>query len=105
MELTAEVNASLEAYVSAYFIRAGVYGDGTLVRVGLPVTLSYQANRSPGKKWCLDLSTRLTALEFNATIFYEWGDLWFGWGTRHTLYEFGRWAAINRNLRLLTSCG
>jgi len=105
MELTAEVKASLEAYVSAYFIRAGVYGDGTLVRVGLPVTLSYQATRSSGEKWCLDLSTRFTALEFSAGIFYQWRGWWFRWGTRHTLYEFGRWAAIHRNWRLLASCG
>ena len=105
MELTAEVNASLEAYVSAYFIRAGAYGYGTLVRVGLPVTLSYQATRSPREKWCLVLSTRLTALEFSAAIYYQWRGLWVGWGTRHTLYEFGRWAAIHRNWRLLASCG
>ena len=105
MEPTAEVTVSIEAYISAYIIRAGAYGDGTLARVGLPVTLSYQATRSSREKWCLDLSVRLTALELSAGIFYQWRGWWFGWGTRHTLYEFGRWAAINKNWHELASCG
>ena len=105
MEPTAEVTLSITADVSAYIIRAGVYGDGTLARVGLPVTLSYQATRSSGEKWCLDLSVRLTALELRAGIFYQRRGWWFRWGTRHTLYEFGRWAAINRNWQELAICG
>ena len=105
MEPTTEVRLSIHAYVSAYFIRVGVYGDGTLVRVGLPVTLSYQATRSSREKWCLDMSARLTALELRAGIFYQWRTWWFRWGRRRTLYEFGRWAAINRNWGLLAICG
>ena len=105
MEPTTEVTVSINAYLSAYVIRAGVYGDGTLVRVGLPVTLSYQATRSSGEKWCLDLSVRLTALELRAGIFYQWRTWWFGWGRRRTLYEFGRWSAINRSWEVLAECG
>ena len=105
MEPTTEVKVSINAYVSAHFIRVGVYGDGTLARVGLPVTLSYQATRSSGKKWCMDRSVRLTALELSAGIFYQWRSWWFGWGRRHTLYEFGRLSAINRNWKLLSKCG
>lgn len=105
IEPFAEVTASIEAYVSAYLIRGGAYGDGTLVRVGLPVTLSYQAARSPGKKWCVNLSARLTALELSAGIFYQWWDWWgWDWGTRHILYEFGRWSAINRNWKVIERC-
>ena len=59
---------SIEGFVSAYIIRGGVYGDGTLVRVGLPVTLSYQENRSPGSQWCTSLSVHLTALELSALL-------------------------------------
>lgn len=104
MEPTPEVTVRMKAYVSAYIIRAGVYGDGTLARVGLPLTLSYQATRSSGEKWCLDLSVRLTALELRAGIFYQWSHL-FSWGPWHTLYEFGRWAAINKNWKELAICG
>lgn len=104
IEPTAEVTVSIDAHVSAYIIRAGVYGDGTLARVGLPVALSYQATRSSGEKWCLDLSVRLTALELRAGIFYQRRGRWFRWGTRHTLYEFGRWAVINKNWQQLAIC-
>ena len=104
MEPTPEVTVRIKAYVSAYIIRAGVYGDGTLARVGLPLTLSYQATRSSGEKWCLDLSVRLTALELRAGIFYQWSHL-LSWGPWHTLYEFGRWAAINKNWHELAICG
>ena len=106
IEPFAEVTASIEAYVSAYIIRAGAYGDGTLVRVGLPVTLSYQEARYPGKRWCVDLSARLNALELSAGIFYQWWDWWWwDWGTRHTLYEFGKWSALDKNWKVLGRCG
>lgn len=100
------MTASIEAYVSAYIIRAGVYGDGTLVRVGFPVTLSYQEGRTPGKKWCVALSARLTALEVTAGIFYEWWNWWWwDWGERNILYEFGTWAAIRSDWQVLSRCG
>ena len=95
---------SIEGFVSAYIIRGGVYGDGTLVRVGLPVTLSYQENRSPGSQWCTSLSVNLTALELSAGAFYQKRH-WWHWGTRHTLYEFGKWDAIQRNWKELERCG
>ena len=104
MEPTTEVTVSINAYLSAFIIRVGAYGDGTLVRVGLPVTLSYEATRSPKKEWCLELSVRLTALELRAGIFYQWRN-WFEWGRRHTLHEFERRSAINRNWKELTKCG
>ena len=95
---------SIEGFVSAYIIRGGVYGDGTLVRVGLPVTLSYQENRSLGSQWCTSLSVRLTVLELSAGLFYQWGH-WWHWGTRYTLNEFGKWDAIQRNWTELERCG
>ena len=94
---------SINAYVSAHLIRAGVYGDGTLARVGLPVTLSYEATRSSGQKLCLERSVRLTALELGAGIFYQLKN-GAKWGPRHTLYQFGRWAAIYRNWQLQSIC-
>ncbi|XP_067043990.1 uncharacterized skeletal organic matrix protein 1-like [Acropora muricata] len=100
---TTEVKVSINAYVSAHLIRAGVYGDGTLARVGLPVTLSYEATRSSGQKWCLERSFRLTALELGAGIFYQLKN-GANWGPRHTLYQFGRWAAIYRNGQLQSIC-
>ena len=62
------VKGSIKAYVSAYIIRAGVYGDGTLIRIGLLLTLSYVQ----GTGSCLRLSFRLTALELRAGIFCGW---------------------------------
>lgn len=100
------MTASIEAYVSAYIIRAGVYGDGTLVRVSLPVTLSYEARRVLGKQWCVALNARLTALELSAGIFYQWWSWWWwDWGDRNTLYEFGKWSAINRDWQVIDRCG
>ena len=55
--------------MSAHFIHGGVDGDGTLVRVGLPVMLSYRDNRDPRNKWCVDLSVHLTALKLSADLF------------------------------------
>ena len=103
IEPSAEVTASIEGYVSAWFIRGGVYGDGTLVRVGLPVTLSYQAARSSGSQWCVNLSTRLTALKLSGRLFYQWRH-WWKWGTRHTIYQFGKWDAIVRDWEELDRC-
>lgn len=106
IEPFAEVTASIEAYVSAYIIRAGVYGDGTLVRVSLPVTLSYEASRVSGKQWCVALNARLTALELSAGIFYQWWSWWWwDWGDRNTLYEFGKWSAINSDWQVIYRCG
>lgn len=105
VEPSCEVTVNIEAYLSVLEIRAGAYGNGTLVRTGLPVALSYQEGRSPGKKWCMELSARLTALELSAGIFYQLRHWWHGWGERHTLYEFGKWSAYNRNWELWEKCG
>ncbi|KAJ7389124.1 hypothetical protein OS493_033446 [Desmophyllum pertusum] len=105
IEPFAEVTASIEAYASAYSIRGGVYGDGTIVRVSLPVTLSYQAGRSRGKKWCVALSSRLTALELSAGIFYQWWDWWdWDWGKRRTIKKFGKSKAIEKDWQVLSRC-
>lgn len=104
IEPFAEATASIEGHISAYLIRVAVYGDGTLIRVDLPVTLSYHAARSAGRKWCVDLSSSLTALELSARIYYQWRN-WWSWGTRHTLIEFGTWDGINYNRKLLERCG
>ena len=105
IEPFAEVTASVEGYISAAVIRAGAYGDGTLMRVGLPLTLSYQEVRSPGRKWCLKLSARTTALELSAGIFYQWCDFWWRkWGTRHKLHEFAKWSALKKNWNVLNKC-
>ena len=71
-EPSSEVTTSITGYISAYLLRGGAHGDRTLIRVYLPATLSYQATRSPRKRWCLDLSARLTALQVRASIFYQW---------------------------------
>lgn len=111
IEPSVAVTTSLAGYVSVFALRGGVYGDGTLVRGGLPVKLSYQADRYPGRKWCLDLSARVTALELEAGIFYQWIScrwkmFWLScrWGDRHTLYRFGKWAAFRYNWRLFQTC-
>ena len=99
------MTASIEAYASAYIIRGGVYGDGTIVRVSLPVTLSYQAGRSREKKWCVALSSRLTALELSAGIFYQWWDWWdWDWGKRRTIKKFGKSKAIEKDWQVLSRC-
>lgn len=91
--------------MSAYAIRGGAYGDGTLVRVGLPVVLSYRDNLYPGNKWCVGLSVRLTALELSAGLFYQWWDFWgWHWDKRHTLYEFGEWDTLSRSRKELERC-
>jgi len=104
---TVAVTTSLAGYVSVFALLRGVYGDGTLVRGGLPVKLSCRADRYPGRKWCLDLSARVTAIELEAWIFYQWIScrwkvFWLscGWGDRRTLYRFGKWAAFRYNWRL-----
>lgn len=104
IEPFAEVTASIEAYISAHILRAGANGDGTLIRIGLPLTLSYCEC-----EWCLRLSSRLTALKLSADIFYQWRkwswSKWkFYWGKRKTIYKFGKWSAIKKNWKLLEQC-
>lgn len=97
------MTADITGYVSVLLIRGGAYGEGTLLGVGLPATLSYQGTRSPGKRWCLDLSARLNALQMKAGIFYQWRR-GLRWGKRQTLVELGKSSGITRNWRLLNKC-
>lgn len=98
----AEVTAEIEGYLSAHVIKAGVYEDGTIMRVGLPVTLSLQEN--PFESWCTTMSADLTALELNAGLYYRL--CWIiACGSRKTIYGFGTWNAISRNWKLMpTRC-
>lgn len=93
--------ASIKGYDSVYFLRAGAYGDGTLVDVSLPLKFSFRQDRSPGKKWGLTLHAKMTALELSAGIFYQWKRCQFSWwtvscqwGDVGVLYEFGKWSAF-----------
>jgi len=103
IEPFAEVTASIEGYISAYILRAGVYGDGELMRIGLPLTLSYYEG-----KWCLTLNARLTALELSAGIFYQWRKFSWRrlsyWAEKKILYEFETRAAINEFWTLPEKC-
>lgn len=104
----ASVTATLQGSVAAAVIRAGVYGDGHLMKGSLPITVSYDASRPSYRDTCVDVSADLRVLGLNAGVFYQrkscwWHWIWFRcrWGTRRTLYSFGRWSAYSwrRNLR------
>jgi len=98
----AEVRAEIEGFLSAHVIKAGVYGDGTIVRVDLPVTLSLQVY--PSESWCTTISADLTALELSAGLYYRW--CWIiACGSRKTIHRFGTWDGISRNWELMpTRC-
>lgn len=99
----AEATASIQGYLSVlYVIRAGVSGDGTIVDVGLPMTLSLQVY--PYNQWCATVSADLTALKLTARVYYQW--CWFlGCGSRNTLFRLGSWSAISWNRNLIQHCG
>lgn len=95
--------ASIKGYDSILILRAGAYGDGTLVDVSLPLKFSFRIDRPVGKRWGLTLHTRMTALELSAGIFYQWLKCqlsWYtwsyscDWGDMGILYEFGKWSAL-----------
>lgn len=111
IEPSLSVTASLHGYVSVLNLRAGVYGDGHLIRGSLPLTVSYYENRPSNKKACLLLSAELNMLEVEAGIFYQWLKcrlVWFrikcSWGTRHNLLSFGRMSAITMRRDQLDYC-
>ena len=84
-------------------IKAGVYGDGTILRVGLPVTLSLQVY--PSESWCTTISADMTALELSAGLYYQWCYI-IACGSRKTIDRFGKLDAISRDWELMpTRCG
>ncbi|XP_015770646.1 PREDICTED: uncharacterized protein LOC107349066 [Acropora digitifera] len=102
------VTATLQGSVSVLVIRAGVFGDGHLIKGSLPIAVSYDANLPSHRDACVDVSADLRVLELTAGVFYQWRSCWWHWiwfrcrwGTRHTLLSFGRWSALSftRNLR------
>ena len=102
MKPDAEVTAEIDGHLSAYVLKAGASGDGTIVRVGLPVTLSLLEN--PSESWCTTLSANLAALELSASLYYQWCAGFFGCGSQKTIFRFGTWNAISRNWNLITRC-
>ena len=77
-------------------------GDGTIVNVGLPMTLSLQVH--PYKQVCATVSVDLTAFRMSARVYYQW--CWFlGCGSRNTLFRLGSWSAISWNRKLIERCG
>ena len=77
-------------------------GDGTIVDVGLPTTLSLQVHSR--EEWCATVFADLTALRLNASVYYQW--CWFpGCGSRNTLFSLGSWSAIRWNRKLIERCG
>ena len=98
----AEATASIQGYLSIlWVIRAGVSGHGTLIDVGLPMTLSLQVHPI---QWCATVSADLTVLRLSASVYYQW--CWFlGCGSRNTLFRLGSWSAIRWNRKLIERCG
>ncbi|PFX13807.1 uncharacterized protein LOC111345585 [Stylophora pistillata] len=100
------VTASLHGYVSVLNLRAGVPGDGNLMRGSLPLTVSFNENRA-----CVVASADVNILELEASIYYQWLKCrleWFrikcSWGTRRNLLSIGRMSAIALRLKLLEFC-
>lgn len=108
---SASVTATLQGSVAVVLIRAGVYGDGSLVSGSLPITVSYDSTRPYYKDTCVDVSADLRVLDLTAGIFYQWKKCswdWIRlkckWGTRHTLHSFGRWSAFSLQRNMIYEC-
>lgn len=95
----AEVTASIEGHLAALIIRAGVYGDGTLLSAGLPATLFLR--KHPSAISCATVSADLTALKLSAGLYFELCLSFRSCGERKNLLRFGTWAAIRRNWTLM----
>ena len=80
-------------------------GDGTIVDVSLPMTLSLQVH--PYNQWCATASADLTALRLTALAYYQlcWPWPFRGCGSRNTLFRLGSWTAIRWNRKLIERCG
>ncbi|XP_020617946.1 uncharacterized protein LOC110055865 [Orbicella faveolata] len=108
---SASVTATLQGSVAVVIIRAGVYGDGNLISGSFPITVSYDASRPSYRDTCVDVSANLRLLELRAGIFYQWRSCWWHWiwfkckwGTRRTLYSFGRWSAFSLRRNMVYEC-
>ena len=78
-------------------------GDGTLIDVGLPMTLSLQVH--PYIQWCATVSADLTVLRLSARVYYQFCGLFLGCGSRKTLFRLGSWSASSWNKELIKRCG
>ena len=76
-------------------------GDGTIVDVGLPMTLSLQVH--PYKQLCATVSADLTALRLTARVYYQLCYI-SGCGSRNTLFRLASWDAIRWNRKLIKRC-
>ena len=77
----------------------------------LPITVSYDASRPSYRDTCVDVSADLRFLDLSAGIFYQWKSCWWSWvwfrcrwGTRHTLYSFGRSSAFSLRRNMIYKC-
>ena len=77
-------------------------GDGTLIDVGLPMTLSLQVH--PYIQWCATVSADLTVLRMSARVYYQFCAFFLGCGSRNTLFRLGSWSAISWNKELIKRC-
>lgn len=105
------VTATLQGSVSVLLIRAGVFGDGHLIKGSLPIAVSYDANLPSHRDACMDVSADIRVLELTAGVFYQWRSCWWQgfwfrcrWGTRHTLLSFGRWSASSLKQTMIYEC-
>ena len=108
---SASVTATLQGSVAVVLIRAGVYGDGNLLTGSVPITLSYDATRPSYRDTCVDVSADLRLLDLTAGVFYQWKKCWWHWiwfkckwGTRRTLFSFGRWSAYSLRRNIIYKC-
>lgn len=108
---SASVTATLHGSVSVLIVRAGVYGDGSLILGRLPITVSYEASRPSDSDACLDVSADLKILDLTAGVFYQQRSCgWHGWlfrcpwGTLRPLYSFGRWSAFSLRRNMISEC-
>ena len=76
-------------------------GDGTIVDVGLPMTLSLQVH--PYRRVCATVSVDLTAFRLSARVYYQWCYI-IGCGSRNTLFRLASWDAIRWNRKLIVRC-
>ena len=67
---------------------------------------SFRIDRSPGTRWGLTLSSRLTALKLEASLFYQtrrcrftwlWPYISCKWSDASDIYKFGEWSALSVN--------
>ena len=77
-------------------------GDGTIVNVGLPITLSLKVY--PYKRWCVTASADLTALGLTVSAYYQLCYITDCF-SRKTLFTLGSWSGISWSKKLIERCG